>query len=76
MICTLYLTRSSSSFDHEKGHESFRFLAVKGRVPGKDSYMCNADMPLVKSDFVTLAFIGRTVNPENISPNMMRRWLQ
>jgi hypothetical protein len=76
LTCTLYLVRFSSYFDHEEGYESFRFLTVEGYVPGKKSPVCSADMLPVESELFPLAFIGRTVNPEKISPTMIRRWLQ
>jgi hypothetical protein len=74
--CTLYLARFSSYFDHEESHESFRFLTVEGHVPGKKDPVCSADMLPVESNFFPHSFIGRTVDPEKISPAMIRRWIQ
>jgi hypothetical protein len=74
--CTLYLVRFSSYFDHEEGHESFRFLTVEGHVPGKRDSVCSADMLPVESNFFQHSFIGRTVDPEKISPAMIQRWIQ
>jgi hypothetical protein len=74
--CTLFMTHFSAFWDNEMRYESFRFLTVVGKEPGSNCSEITVDLLPVETKQYPLTFIGRLVQPDKISPGLVRRWLQ
>jgi hypothetical protein len=74
--CTLFITHFSVYWDNVSRFESFRFLTVVGKGPGSSQSEVSVDLVPVETKQYPLGFIGRLVQPERISPDLIRRWLR
>jgi hypothetical protein len=73
--CTLSMTMFSCYWDNQNFYESFRFLAVTLKNPGSGESIISVDLLPVESKRYPLGFIGRTVDSDQVSPTLIRRWL-
>jgi hypothetical protein len=76
--CVLSMVKFSCFWDNEKRCESFRFLSVEceNLLRRAIGTKISADLVPRESERYPSGFVGRVVDPIQISPQMVRAWLQ